>query len=69
MVHGELFDFDYKWEIYTPAAQRKYGFYVLPILYGERFIGRILRHDAPETILFMSVKKLLFPRFYRWETA
>lgn len=37
----ELFGFDYKWEIYTPAAQRKYGFYVLPILYGERFIGRI----------------------------
>jgi len=37
----ELFGFDYKWEIYTPAAQRKYGFYVLPILYGERFVGRI----------------------------
>ncbi len=36
-----LFDFSYKWEIYTPQAQRKYGYYVLPILYGERFIGRI----------------------------
>lgn len=37
----ELFGFDYQWEIYTPAAKRKYGFYVLPVLYGERFIGRI----------------------------
>lgn len=31
----------YKWEIYTPKQQRKYGYYVLPILYGDRFVGRI----------------------------
>ncbi len=37
----ELFDFDYKWEIYTPEVQRKYGYYVLPVLSGERFIGRV----------------------------
>lgn len=36
----ELFDFSYKWEIYTPAEQRKYGYYVLPIIFGEHFIGR-----------------------------
>ncbi len=36
----ELFGFEYKWEIYTPEDQRKYGYYVLPILSGERFIGR-----------------------------
>lgn len=36
-----LFDFDYKWEIYTPVSKRLYGHYVLPILYGNRFIGRI----------------------------
>lgn len=36
-----LFDFDYKWEIYTPEIQRKYGYYVLPLLYGARFIGRV----------------------------
>ncbi len=36
-----LFDFDYKWEIYTPVSARKYGYYVLPVLYGENFVGRI----------------------------
>ena len=37
----ELFDFDYKWEIYTPLKDRKYGYYTLPILHGENFVGRI----------------------------
>lgn len=36
-----LFDFDYTWEIYTPAVKRKYGFYVLPLIYSDGFIGRI----------------------------
>jgi hypothetical protein len=35
-----LFGFDYKWEVYTPAADRRYGYYVLPLLYEDRFIGR-----------------------------
>lgn len=35
-----LFGFDYKWEVYTPEPQRKYGYYVLPILSGDTFIGR-----------------------------
>lgn len=36
-----LFGFEYTWEIYTPPAKRRYGYYVLPVIYGDRFIGRI----------------------------
>lgn len=36
-----LFNFEFSWEIYTPAVKRKYGAYVLPLLYGESFIGRV----------------------------
>ena len=37
----ELWDYTYSWEIYTPADKRKYGYYTLPILYGDSFVGRI----------------------------
>ncbi len=36
-----LFNFDYKWEVYTPVIKRKYGYYVLPVLYGSDFIARV----------------------------
>ena len=37
----DLFNFDYKIEIYTPAPKRKYGYFTLPILYNNALIGRI----------------------------
>ncbi|WDI30752.1 crosslink repair DNA glycosylase YcaQ family protein [Hyphococcus flavus] len=36
-----LFGFDYRNEMFTPAAKRQYGYYIYPILEGERMIGRI----------------------------
>ncbi len=36
-----LFGFQYTWEVYMPESQRKYGYYVLPMLFGSEFVGRI----------------------------
>jgi uncharacterized protein len=38
---GSLFDFDYVWELFFPESKRRWGWYVLPIVFRDRFIGRI----------------------------
>ena len=37
----ELWGFDYLWEVYVPEKKRRWGYYVLPILFGNRLVGRI----------------------------
>jgi uncharacterized protein YcaQ len=36
-----LFDFDWVWEVFTPEHKRRWGYYVLPILFRDRLVGRI----------------------------
>jgi hypothetical protein len=38
---ASLFDFDFVWEGFFPAAKRRWGYYVLPIVFRDRFVGRI----------------------------
>jgi uncharacterized protein YcaQ len=38
---GSLFDFEYVWELFLPPAKRRWGWYVLPIVFRDSFIGRI----------------------------
>jgi uncharacterized protein YcaQ len=47
-----VFGFRYRVEIYTPKAQREFGFYTMPILHGDRLIGRVdPRMDRPRGVL------------------
>ena len=49
---SELFEFDYILEMYKPAAQRRWGYYALPILYGDRLVGKLdAQADHKEGVL------------------
>ena len=55
----ELFDFEYKLECYFPAAKRRYGYFCLPILWGEQFVGR-LDPKADRKHKIFIVRKMIF---------
>ena len=38
---GSLFEFEYVWELFFPPAKRRWGWYVLPMLFRDRLVGRI----------------------------
>jgi len=59
-----LFDFDYKLECYLPAAKRRYGYFCLPILWGEHFVGR-LDPKADRKKKTFIVRKLIFEPDFR----
>lgn len=57
-----IFNFDYTWEVYMPAEKRKYGHYVLPVLYGDHFIARA-------DLLYDRKNRALVLRNWWWEAG
>jgi uncharacterized protein len=53
----ELFEFDYQLEMYKPAAKRRWGYFALPILYGDRLVGK-LDATADRTVGVLRVDAL-----------
>ncbi len=63
-----LFGFEYRVEMFVPAAKRRWGYYVYPLLEGDRFVGRIeARADRSKGVL--SMEKLWVEPGVRWTSA
>ena len=45
---SEIFEFDYQLEMYKPAAKRRWGYYALPVLHGDRLVGKVDCTSEPE---------------------
>lgn len=66
---AHLFDFEYLWEVYKPASQRRWGYYVLPVWHQGRFVARIggKRQAAPSTTAKAAGDVTLTVESFAWE--
>jgi uncharacterized protein len=51
----DLWDFDYVWEVYKPKEKRRYGYYVCPLLWKDRLVGRIEGRRVPGGVEVVKV--------------
>ena len=58
----KVFNFEYTWEVYVPEAKRKYGYYVLPVLYQNKIIARM------EPFKYIKGEPLKIKNWW-WETS
>ncbi|WPD19398.1 winged helix-turn-helix domain-containing protein [Thermaerobacter composti] len=65
----DLFGFDYTWEIYIPAAKRRYGPYTMPVLYRNRLVGRIDLEFRQVTRTLVVHRLALEPAYERWNRS
>ncbi len=66
----DLFDFDYQIECYVPPAKRKYGYFALPILAGQDFIGRVdAKVDRKAGLLTLNNVALQIENFDDYQPA
>jgi len=77
----EIFEFDYALEMYKPLAKRRWGYYALPILYGDRLVGKLdatvdrdagilrvdaVHHDVPFTAAMAAAVDAEIADLGRW---
>ena len=64
-----LFDFSYSLECYHPAAKRRYGYFCLPILWGDQFIGRLDPKADRKQRTFLARKVMFEPGFKDYDAV